>query len=53
MHQVNTMLSLAMNTGVMMTNLKADLPGYGTVWLDPQAMMNVLSFGNIAEQYPV
>ena len=27
-----------------MTNLKAELPGYGTVWFDPQAMRNVLSF---------
>ena len=31
MHQVNTMLSLMMNAGVMMTNLMAELPGYGTV----------------------
>ena len=37
----------------MMTNLKAELPGYGTVWFDPHAMTNVLSFGNIAKQYPV
>ena len=37
----------------MTTNLKAELPGYGTVWFDPQAMTNVLSFGNIAKQYPV
>ena len=36
MHQVNTMLSLAMNAGVVMTNLKAELPGYGTVWFDPK-----------------
>ena len=42
-HQVNTMLSLATNAGVMMTNLNAELPGYGTVWFDPQAMTNVLS----------
>ena len=35
-----------------MTNLKAKLPGYGTVWFDPQAMTNMLSFGNIAKQYP-
>ena len=34
-----------------MTNLKAELPGYGTVWFDPQAMRNVLSFGNTAKQY--
>ena len=32
-HQVNTTLSLAMNAGMMMTNLKAELPGYGTVCL--------------------
>ena len=36
-----------------MTNLKAECPGYGTVWFDPQAMTNVLSFGNIAKQYPI
>ena len=35
-----------------MTNLKPELPGYGTVWFNPQAMTNVLSFGNIAKQYP-
>ena len=52
-HQVNTTLSLATNAGMMMMNLKAELPGYGTVWFDPQAMTNVLSFGNIAKQYPI
>ena len=36
-----------------MTNLKAELPGYGTIWFDHQAMTNMLSFGNIAKQYPV
>ena len=35
----------------MTTNHKAELPGYDTVWFDPQAMTNVLSFGNIAKQY--
>ena len=48
-NQVNTTLSLATNAGTMMTIL----PGYGTVWFDPQAMTNVLSFGNIAKQYPI
>ena len=47
------MLSLATNAGAMTTNLKAEQPGYGTVWFDPQAMTNVLSLGNIAKQYPV
>ena len=49
MHQVNATLSLTMNAGMMTTKLKAELPGYGTVWFDPQAMTNVLSFGNIAK----
>ena len=40
-HQVNTTLSLAMNVGTMTTNLKTELPGYSTVWFDPQAMTNV------------
>ena len=53
MHQVNTTLSLAMNAGLMTTNLKAELPGYGMVWFDTQAMTNVLSFGNIAKQFPI
>ena len=47
------MLSLTTNAGVMTTNLKAELPGYGTVWFDPQPMTNVPSFGNIAKQYPI
>ena len=52
-HQADTALPLAMNAGMMMTNLNAELPGYGTIWFDPQAMTNVLSFGNIAKQYPI
>ena len=51
--QVNTTLSLATNAGVMMASLKAELPSYGTTWFDPQAMTNVLLFGNIAKQYPI
>ena len=47
------MLSLTTNAGVMMTNLKAELPGYGTVWFDHQAMTNALSLRNIAKLYPV
>ena len=48
-----TTLSLAMNAGMMTANVKAELPGYSTVWFDPQAMTNVLSFGNIAKHYPI
>ena len=42
-----------MNERMMMTSIKAKLPSYGTVWFDHQAMTNVLSFGNIAKQYPI
>ena len=52
-HQVNTILPRATNTGMMTTNLKAELSSYGTVSFDPQAMTNVLSFDNIAKQYPI
>ena len=51
--QVNMTLSLATNAGMMMTNLKAELPGYSMVWFDPQAMANMLSFGKIPKQYPI
>ena len=52
-HQVNTTLSLATNAGTVMTNLQAELPSYGTVSFDIQAITNVLSFGNIAKKYPI
>ena len=34
-------------------NLKEGVPGYRMVWFNPQAMTNVLSFGNIVKQYPI
>ena len=43
-HQVNTMLTLMTNAGMMTTNLKAELPSCGTVWFEPQAMANMLRF---------
>ena len=53
MHQVNTTFSQAMNAGMMITKLKAELLGYSMVWIDPQAMINVQRFGNIAKQHPI
>ena len=52
MYQVNTTYPFTLNAGMMTTNLKAELPSYGTVWFEPQDMTNILSFGNIAKQYP-
>ena len=31
------------NVETHVTDLLGDLPGYGTVWFDPQAIANVLS----------
>ena len=42
-HQVNTTLSLTTNAGVMTTNLNAELPGYSTVWFDPQSTLRRIS----------
>ena len=53
MHQVNTTLSLETDVGMMTKSLKTEFPCYSMVWFDPQAITNVLSFGNIAKQYPV
>ena len=52
-HRVNTTLFLTMNARVMMNKLKAELPGYGSVWFDSQAMTNALCFGNIAKPYTI
>ena len=49
--QVNKELTLTMNAGVLQINMKADVPGWGEVWFDPTAMMNIFSFTHMAEHY--
>jgi len=42
--EVPEKLNLTTNAGVLTTNLKADVPGYGTVWFSPYAITNIFSF---------
>ena len=51
--KVTDALLLAMNAGVLMTNTKADVPRYGMVWFDKNAMMNVFSLANVVNDYHV
>ncbi len=41
------------NAGRRTTNLVGDLPGYGTVWYDPEAIANILSLKRVKEKYHV
>jgi hypothetical protein len=33
--------------------MKADLPGWGEVWFDPNCMTNIFSYAQMADQYPI
>ena len=41
------------NAGSRHTNLIGDLPGYGTVWYDPNAIANILSLRRVRDQYHI
>ena len=41
------------NAGSRLTNLIGDLPGYGTVWYDPNAIANILSLRQVRKQYHI
>ena len=41
------------NAGICVTNLVRDLPGYGPVWFDPRAIVNVLSLKLVKEKYHI
>ena len=34
-------------------NYVGDLPGYGTMWYDPKAIANILSFRQVHDQYHI
>jgi hypothetical protein len=46
-------LSLATNRGTLITNLKADVPSYGTAWYHPEALTNIFSFANMTGKHPI
>ena len=41
------------NAGSRHTNLIGDLPGYGTVWYDPNAIANILSLRRVRDRYHI
>jgi hypothetical protein len=46
-------LLLTTNAGTLEVNLEADLPGYGTVYFNPDAITNVISLANMETKYKV
>ena len=34
-------------------NMKADVPGWGEVWFDPNCMTNIFSYAQMADRYPI
>ena len=41
------------NAGSYLTNLIGDVPGYGTIWYDPQAIANILSLQRVRDHYHI
>ena len=41
------------NAGSRLTNLIGDLPGYGTVWYDPNAIAKILSLRRVRDRYHI
>jgi hypothetical protein len=50
---VDEQLTLSTNAGKLVTNLKADVPDYGTVWYHPEALTNIFSFSNMKKKHPI
>jgi hypothetical protein len=47
--KTNTSMEIHCNAGTTSTNMKGDLPGYGTVWFHPKGIANILSLARIEE----
>ena len=52
-HETNVPLRIATNAGETVVNQRGTLPGYGSVWFDPNAMTNVFSFGNMTDRHDI
>jgi hypothetical protein len=49
----DTRMNVRCNAGQRATNMVRDLPGYGTVWYDPNCIANILSLKRVADKYHV
>lgn len=47
--QVGSSIQIHCNAGITTTNLKGDLPGYGTVWYHPKGIANILSLSRVTK----
>jgi hypothetical protein len=52
-HMTNTIMHIHCHSGALSTRLQAMLPGYGTVWFDPNGIVNILSLSNVKKKYRV
>ncbi len=46
--EVDDQINVSTNGGMMTSNLKANLPGWGEVWFSPEGIINVFNFGEVA-----
>ena len=46
-------LYLSTNGGVMVSNLKANIPGWGVAWFNPKAVTNIFSFAEMKDRYRI
>lgn len=51
--KASTRMKVRCNAGVRTTDMVGDLPGYGTVWYDPDSIANILSLKRVSEKYHV
>jgi Zinc knuckle len=51
--QSDTRMHVRCNAGQRTTSMVGDLPGYGTVWYDPNSIANILSLKRVASKYRV
>ena len=47
----NSTLNLRTNGGVLKSNMKGELKGYGHIWYDPRAITNILSLFNVQKKF--
>ena len=48
-----TVLELSTNSGDIVTDKKATVPGYGEVWYKPEAITNIFSFTEMEDKYRI
>ena len=46
-------LEMATNAGMRLTNQEANVPGFGTIWYDEGATVNIFSFAELVEKHRI